>query len=261
MAGHDDSPPPRVLHLEGSRNFRDLGGYRTADGRRVRYGQLFRSGTLSYLTDAGQAALAELGIGTVCDLRTTHERVSEPSVPLPQTIRTMAWDYELDHGAIMGAVLVSAPQAAQVRAAITEFYRTAPEDFAARFAQIFRMLRESRLPVVLHCTAGKDRTGVATALLLAALGVAHADIVADYALSDRVTDFESIVMQGDSWAFLRQLPPAVRAPLFASEPAFIEATLECIRERHGGLEEYLRVRLGLDDEALAQLRQRYLSDG
>ena len=255
-----DDSPARLIALEGSRNFRDLGGYAAACGRRVRHGRLFRSGTLAYLTPAGQRGLAELGIRTVCDLRTTRERITEPSVVLPATTRTLSWDYELDQGGIIGAIMVATPRPEGVRAAITEFYRTAPEDFAARFAQIFHLLRATPAPVVLHCTAGKDRTGVAAALLLAALGVAREDVIADYALSDRVTDFEGLVSQGDSWRFLRDLPPAVRAPLFASEPGFIVAMLERVEERHGSVEQYLRARLNFDDNALAQLRQLYLTD-
>jgi protein-tyrosine phosphatase len=254
-----DCPFTRMIALGGSRNFRDLGGCTTLDGRRVRRGRLFRSGTLAYLTPAGQRGLAELGIRTICDLRTTRERLSEPSVALPTTIRTVSWDYELDHGAVMGAVRVTSPKPEEVRGAITEFYRTAPEDFAERFAQIFDLLRTDQAPLVLHCTAGKDRTGVAAALLLTALGVSRTDVLADYVRSDQVTDFE-LLRNGDSWRFLRDLPPQVRAPLFAAEPAYIEAMLERVHECHGSVEQYLRVRLNFHDHALAQLRQLYLTD-
>ena len=252
--------PGRLLRLEGSRNFRDLGGYPATDGRRVGHGRLFRSGTLAYLTPAGRDGLAELGIRTICDLRTTRERHGEPSVALPSMVRTLSWDYELDHGAVMGAVLVAAPTPTGVREAISEFYRTAPEDFAGRFAEIFHQLLIGQAPLILHCTAGKDRTGVAAALLLAALGVRRADVLADYALSDQLTDFESIVRDGDSWRFLRELPPAVRAPLFASDPAYLEAMFERVHAGYGSLEQYLRVRLDFDDNALARLRQQYLTD-
>lgn len=260
MRTDGDDRPARLIPLEGSRNFRDLGGYAGAGGRRVRHGRLFRSGTLAYLTPAGQRGLAALGVRTVCDLRTTRERLTEPSVVMPATTRTLFWDYELEQGGIIGAVMVATPRAETVRAAITEFYRTAPELFAARLAEIFHLLRTTQAPVVLHCTAGKDRTGVAAALLLAALGVAREDVIADYALSDRVTDFEGLVAQGNSWRFLRDLSPAVRAPLFASEPGFIVAMLECVEERHGSIEQYLRERLNFDDNALAQLRQLHLTD-
>jgi protein-tyrosine phosphatase len=255
-----NNPPPQLIALEGSRNFRDLGGYPAGDGRRVRPGRVFRSGTLAYLSPAGQRDLAALGIRTVCDLRTTRERRTEPSVALPPAIHVLSWEYELDHGAVMGAVMVAAPQAEQVRAAITVFYQTAAEDFAARLAQIFQLLLAGQAPLVLHCAAGKDRTGVAAALLLTALGVAPAAVVADYALSDQVTDFERLVSDGESWRFLRELAPEVRAPLFASEPAYIEAMLQSVRERYGSVGQYLHSRLGLDAAAITQLRNLYLTD-
>jgi protein-tyrosine phosphatase len=253
--GHE----PRLLALEGSRNFRDLGGYATAGGRRVRYGQLFRSGTLAYLTPEGQRSLAELGVRTICDLRTTQERLNEPSAALPRTVRTVAWDYELDRGAVIGAITQADPDPQGVRTAIMEFYRTAPEDFAGRFAHIFRLLLDGGAPLALHCTAGKDRTGVAAALLLSALGVDRAQVVRDYALSSEA-DFARIVGEGASWRFLEQLPAAVRAPLFAAEPAYIEASFAALERRHGSLERYLRERLEVGDDALAQLRHLYLTD-
>ncbi len=255
-----NDPPPQLLALEGSRNFRDLGGYPAVEGRRVRTGRVFRSGTLAYLTPAGQRDLAALGIRTVCDLRTTRERHTEPSVALPADVQVLSWEYELDHGAVLGAVMQSVPQADQVRAAITTFYQTAAEDFAARFARIFQLLLAGEAPLVLHCAAGKDRTGVAAALLLTALGVAPADVVADYALSDKVTDFERLVADGESWRFLRELAVDVRAPLFASEPAYIEAMLQGVRERYGSVGQYLQVRLGLDAAAITRLRNLYLTD-
>jgi protein-tyrosine phosphatase len=252
-------PDARLIALEGSRNFRDLGGYTAAGGRRVRHGQLFRSGTLAYLTPAGQRSLAELGVRTICDLRTTQERLSEPSAALPWSVRTLAWDYEMDRGAVMGAVLQADPNPAGVRAAIMEFYRTAPEDFAGRFAEIFRALLGGGAPLALHCTAGKDRTGVAAALILTALGVPRPQIMEDYTFSSRVTDFARIVGEGASWRFLQQLPEEVRAPLYAAEPAYLEATFAAIEHRHGTTERYLHERLGADDQALAHLRHLYLS--
>ncbi|MBS0578268.1 MAG: tyrosine-protein phosphatase [Proteobacteria bacterium] len=255
----DGASRPRLIELEGSRNFRDLGGYVSACGRRVRYGQLFRSGTLAHLTADGQRSLAELGVRTICDLRTTGERLSEPTATMPRTVRTVAWDYELDRGAVIGAIIQADPQPAGVRAAIMEFYRTAPEDFAGRFAHIFRLLLDDGAPLALHCTAGKDRTGVAAALLLSALGVDRPQVIHDYALSSE-TDFSRIVGEGASWQFLQRLPAPVRAPLFAAEPAYIEASFAAIEHQHGSLERYLRERLNVDDDALAQLRHQYLTD-
>jgi protein-tyrosine phosphatase len=249
---------PRLIALERASNFRDLGGYAGTSGRLVKSGLIFRSGTLAHLTAADQARLTALGIRTVCDLRTSTERLREPSAPL--SARTLSWDYELDHGAIMGAVSVFEPRVEAVRAAVLEFYRTAPEDFGDRFRDLFRALCDAEAPLTIHCTAGKDRTGVAAALVLGALGVARSDLVADYVLSERCIDYERTLggAAGSSWTFLSNLGAEVRGPLFASEPAYIEAMLDGVAQRYGSLEQYLRMRLHVDAADLGRLRRLYL---
>jgi protein-tyrosine phosphatase len=253
----------RLLPLQGGRNFRDLGGYATADGRRVRWRRLFRSGTLTHLTPADQSMLTVLGIRTVCDLRTTAERNAEPSFWAPAAGAVMTWDYELDRGAVMGAFRVGTPTPERVRAAIMEFYLTAPEDFADRLSAIFRSLGAQQVPLVVHCTAGKDRTGVVAAIVLRALGVSAQAVVEDYALSDRLIDFEALYGAGSrqrsgSWGFIAELSPEIRAPLLASEPAYLEATLDTLDQRYGSLEGYLASRLGVTHADLAQIRDLYL---
>jgi protein-tyrosine phosphatase len=252
-----ENPARRLIALERASNFRDLGGYAGHSGRKVKWGLIFRSGTLAHLSAADQANLVARGIRTVCDLRTTTERLHEPSAAL--SAHTLSWDYELDHGAVLGAVSVLEPRAEVVRAAIVEFYRTAPEDFAERFRELFGALCEAEVPLVIHCTAGKDRTGVAAALVLGALGVARSELVRDYALSERCIDYQrTLGAGGGSWVFLNHLAPEVRAPLFASEPAFIEAMLDGLTARYGSLEHYLRMRLHVDAADLGRLRRLYL---
>jgi protein-tyrosine phosphatase len=252
-----ENPPRRLIALERASNFRDLGGYTGASGRKVKWGLIYRSGTLAHLSATDQANLAARGIRTVCDLRTTTERLHEPSAALPA--RTLSWDYELDHGAVIGAVSVLEPRAAAVRAAIMEFYRTAPEDFGDRFRELFRALCEAEAPLVVHCTAGKDRTGVAAALVLGALGVDRSELIEDYTLSQSHIDYDrALGAAGGSWRFLNGLAPEVRAPLFASEAAYIEAMLDGLTQRYGSLEQYLRMRLHVDAADLGRLRRLYL---
>jgi protein-tyrosine phosphatase len=255
--------PTRLLPLAGGRNFRDLGGYATQDGRRVRWRRLFRSGTLGLLTAADHKLLTALGIRTVCDLRTTSERNCEPSAWIPADGRVLSWDYELDGGAVMGAFRVGTPGPERVRAAVSEFYRQAPEDFADRFGAILRLMSAEACPLVIHCTAGKDRTGVTAALLLRALGVARQTVVEDYVLSDQLIDLETLSLGGNfgrsgSWSFLSALPPETRAPLIASEPAYIEAMLDVLARQYGSVDGYLTSRLGLSTADLKRMRDAYL---
>jgi protein-tyrosine phosphatase len=256
----------RVVPLEGGRNFRDLGGYVTVDGRHVRWRRLFRSGTLAQLTPADHAVLSSLGVRAVCDLRTTSERQGEPSSWAPADGRVLSWDYELDDGAVMGAFRVGKPTAERVRAAIAQFYLTAPEDFADRLRELFKALAARETPLIMHCTAGKDRTGMATAIVLRALGVPAHEVVEDYAMSSKVVDYEEItrsgqLQQGGTWAFLSQLSPDIRAPLIASEPAYIQAMLDRIDAGYGSVDGYLARRVGVEPAAVAQIRDLLLESG
>jgi protein-tyrosine phosphatase len=144
-----------------------------------------------------------------------------------------------------------------------EFYLAAPDDFTEQLTTIFEFLSGGESPLVIHCTAGKDRTGVATAIVLRALGVQPDVVIDDYALSDRVVDFDALYRTGNlqhsgSWAFLSTLSPEVRAPLMASEPAYIEAMFHRLNRDYGSLEGYLEARLDVDSKTLAQIRGCYL---
>jgi protein-tyrosine phosphatase len=175
----------------------------------------------------------------------------------------MTRDYEVDVGSVMGAFRVGTPTAERVRAAITEFYISAPEHFADRLGELFRALAAHELPLIMHCTAGKDRTGMAAAIVLRGLGVPVHAVVEDYALSSSAVDYEGVVRsasfrRGGSWAFLAQIPPEIRAPLIASEPAYIEAMLNRIDERYGSVKVYLARRAGVDEAALSQIHNLLL---
>lgn len=248
--------------LEGGGNFRDLGGYRAEDGRLVRWGMLFRSGSLAHLTAADRELLASLGIRTVCDLRTTTERASEPTSWKPETVRTLSWDYELDAGALMGTFRVGTPTPERLRAAVVEFYLNAPEEFADRLRSIFGLLEAQEVPLIMHCAAGKDRTGVAAAIVLRALGVAPQTVIEDYALSEGSIDPRLLRGEGrprhDSWQFLSSLSPELRAPLVAAEPAYLKSMLDALDRKYGSLDGYLVSRLGLTKAGLGHIRDRYL---
>jgi len=183
-SGEIDPTVLRRLPLEGPVNFRDLGGYPTADGRAVRRRHLFRSDALHRLTDADVAQVHALGVTTLIDFRTTHElesngwggmaRVSAEHVHLPtfDTTRPFLDDEEVRR------TLVSAPDA------YVAMLRNGAEAYAAALHRV----AASEAPVVFFCAAGKDRTGVFAALVLGLLGVADADVVADYALTGEVID-------------------------------------------------------------------------
>lgn len=252
----------RLLPLEGGRNFRDLGGYETEDGRTVKWGALYRSGVMHQLTDADYDYLSSLGIRVVCDFRASSERENEPTDWRAGTIDYISWDYDMDQSAIRAA-FEGEPSEERSIAAFQTFYRAAPYDYADRYAVMFKRLAAGHTPLAFNCSAGKDRTGVAAALILSALGVPRETVVADYSLSDDYVDFaqalqEEAAAPDSDYAFLSQLPLEVVRPFMSSDPIYIETALDQIEADHGDVETYLNDVLGVTDEEIAAIRDNLL---
>lgn len=246
--------PARRLPLHGGQNFRDLGGYATHDGRCVRWRMVYRSGSMAALTDQDCEYLGTLGIRTICDFRDSRERRREPTRWHPaDTPRRIETDYELDLGA---EFMESDIQADRARALFTGFYRKAPRRFAPQYRRLFASLLEGEVPLVFNCAGGKDRTGLAAALLLSALGVPREAVFADYMLSNEMLAVHGRHDPRDSYyLWLNRLAPAARSILTRVERGYLEAALDEIERGFGGVEQFLEGELGIDAEARAQLRQ------
>lgn len=235
----------RVLDLEGGVNFRDLGGYYTNDGRVTKWGLLYRSGSPAGLTAADQAELARRGIRTVCDFRSTPERADEPNPYTAANSDIAYWtrDYADASGDLMAVLGGADASAGTSRAAMIALYRELPNDHAQSFRQMFAFIAEGKVPLAFNCTAGKDRTGVAAALILTLLGVPRETVVADYALSDDLVDYKAqIAANADSdgpYGAIAQLPWEVVEPLVASDPAYVESALTAIEAEHGSVDAYI----------------------
>lgn len=251
----------RLVPLEGARNFRDLGGYVGAAGRRVAWGRVFRSDHLSELTDGDRAALDRLGVRTAVDLRGPHEHASAPSSlvdggPIERIDLPVA-DGSVDGVPLRELVATKAIDGFTVEEMIV-LYTTLLEDHADTFAAVLALAADAgRRALVYHCTAGKDRTGLASALLLATLGVGDATILDDYELTNRyrsqrrVEELRPVLAdQGiDIDRFL---------PLFTAPRRALAGALAATRERHGSLEHYLVDAGGLDPDVPALLRDQLL---
>lgn len=258
----------RVLPLEGGRNFRDLGGYETEGGRRVKWGRLFRSGAMAQLTPLDYGYLSGLGIRVVCDLRSAAERRDEPTHwqgdPGP---RFIAWDEPIDEAEspLVAALAADGRSQEMIRDAMTELYRLLPYAYAGRYRRLFEVLETGETPLVFHCSAGKDRAGVAAALLLTTLGVPRDTIVEDYAMSDRVVDYMALIDAADpqriaqsSVAYLARLPRDLLAPILWSDPLYIVAMFEELEANHGSAMAFVQDGLGVGDQALMALRDHCL---
>ncbi|BAJ30321.1 MULTISPECIES: tyrosine-protein phosphatase [Kitasatospora] len=232
----------RSLHLASAPNFRDLGGYRTADGRWVRLGRVYRSDDLSKLTDQDLAKLRRLGIRTVFDLRTPAERQAAPD-RLPAGARSVAAN--VLGTADTGQFNVTSPQAAVDAMIAGERTMVSADSARAAYGQLLDAAG-GRGAVLFHCTAGKDRTGWGAAALLTALGVPAETVRADYLASNTYR------AQANA-AVLAQLPPAYQAlyrPLLDVRPEYLAAGFDEVAARYGTFDAYLGRGLGVDAREL-----------
>jgi protein-tyrosine phosphatase len=249
----------RVIPLEGGRNFRDLGGYRTLDGRRVKWGKLYRSGSMAWLTPADYERLAQLSIKTICDLRTVQERTAEPN-KWCQVANIGYWAREhSDSFGELRKVMVSGLSTPEMaRAAMIEGYRQLPFEQAPAHQALFNRLAAGEVPLVFNCAAGKDRAGTAAALILSALGVPRETVVDDYVLTDRVVDLEALFMDRKRKNELTNQSRGVVTAILKADASYLHAALDAVEERHGTVAAYLRDVLGITAEALSTVRQSLL---
>jgi protein-tyrosine phosphatase len=242
--------PARHLKLAGASNFRDLGGYRAKDGRAVRWRQIFRSNHLGHVTEADIKILRGLRLKSAFDFRGTEERIAAMcgmaeiavhSLPIEPTVVA----------ALRARLAASAPlSSADALEVMRDSYRNYVRHNTPSFRALFTHLLEDRAPLVIHCTAGKDRTGFACALILHALCVPDDLIAEDYLLTNRFYRRDP--------SSSSDLPEDVRQVLASVEASFLAAAFDTIRSEYGDLENYLMEGLGLGLRERARLEARYL---
>jgi protein-tyrosine phosphatase len=149
--------------------------------------------------------------------------------------------------------------AEDMREAMLSLYRVIPVDHAASYRAMFAQIANGRVPILINCSAGKDRTGVGAALILAALGVPRETIVADYLLTNEHADWNWLLAQRNTLvARARRVRPEVLEPLLTVDVAYLDALFAVLDERHGGVDGYLTQALGVDEAARKALRTRLL---
>jgi protein tyrosine/serine phosphatase len=241
----------RRIELDGCVNFRDLGGYPTAEGRALRWRVLFRSDALHALSPSDVAHLRdEIGMSDVVDLRSSFELDAEGRGPLESE------PIDFHHTPLFDGDVRRAETAAADRlTTLAERYIGMLELASGPIARVVEILSSASGAAVFHCAAGKDRTGVISAVLLGAVGVPDELIVADYALSAERIDaiIERVMGMQGYQDTLETLPPDT----LHAKPETMETVLEHVASRHGDMAQYLR-QSGLPDEALDRLRERFL---
>ncbi|MBM3484558.1 MAG: tyrosine-protein phosphatase [Alphaproteobacteria bacterium] len=243
-----DSQVRRRIPLEGAANFRDLGGYPTADGRRLRWGKVFRSDVLSALTMSDQETIRSLGVRLVCDLRHGGERKRAPNA-LPEDAGIERFEPGfIPRGVadMLALIRAGALHGEGIVAHVTEHYWNMPREHADCFGAALRRVAEAQ-PAVIHCTSGKDRTGITVALLLHALGVPKETIFEDYLLTnDYRRDVTGLLKLSATEEDMHILTSA--------RPEYLETAWRSMIELAGSVEDYLRDALGVDDMVRTRLR-------
>lgn len=258
----------RLLPLEGGRNFRDIGGYRAADGRQVKWGKIYRSGVMSGLTMNDIAYLQKLGIVAICDLRNPQERASEPSPFLgkPGAPKVVATDYDMS--ASMAAFMAMKTREDAIQG-FADAYVGFLDLLVPHYTDMFARLVANQGPLAMNCSAGKDRTGMGAALVLSVLGVPRETVLADYALTQVYTPpsaYMKSMAQGRSTGGLTheqaqamaRLPTEVLQVIMGSDPEVMRRALDAVDVKFGGPVALAKARFGLTDEKIAKMRATYL---
>ncbi len=239
----------RKVPLDGAYNVRDLGGLPTVDGRITRRGLLYRADTLAFLSDADLQVLADLRLRAVVDFRSPQECARAPD-RLPPIAGLTWWNPGfLPRGSLELFAHVNAgtyDADASFRAMLGQYRHLALEHLVDYRKLVTAILEMNHIPLLFHCASGKDRAGIATAIILLALGVPSQCIIEDYVISNyqrRPVD-----------VFAAHAPSYAVEPVMAADPRYMEAAIGAMQDSYGSIDGYLAEGLGLDATALAGLR-------
>ena len=243
----------RLVPLVGGSNFRDIGGYSVAGGRHVRWGMIYRSGGSPLLTDADLSRVGGLQLANMVDLRSDEERVLAPT--RIDGVPYAAVGYSMSRLGVSGGMETA--------------YRAMPKMLAPHLRLIFAKLLRGEGPLVYNCSAGQDRTGFTTALVLSALGASPETILADYHLSTTYRRPENEMPRIDPalaannptaamFASYQRMPNARPQPLKTAEgKAFLSFALEEINAKWGSVDGYLKQEIGIGPAEIRRLRAAY----
>ena len=255
---------PSRIEVTGSRNLRDLGGYNTMDGRQIKKGVLYRSDHLGQISKEDLEKIAALGVKTEYDLRGEAERTSSPPrLPeiVPVKVVTLSVFYQgLEPWMTARKILGGDVEEGEFHDVMVESYRSYVLDFRSQWSILLKGLAEPETtPALIHCTFGKDRTGVAVAVVLSSLGVPREKVMEDFLLSNKFWEGPT-----DTYSCLANCASGFRTPrnevraLMEVRPEYLDASFSAIDEHYGSFDNYLDQGLGIDAQTLERLRAALL---
>ena len=261
---HKDNPflqneEHRLLPMDGAHNTRELGGYKTTDGKSIKWGMLFRSDKLSDISKTDEEYLKNLGIKKIIDFRSKDEKAEDPDI-IPEGIDYLEMPISVD-GAMRTKIeaVLKGETDKEVKSFLIDANREFVNDYTDVYENFLRSLIDDGTPTLFHCTAGKDRAGFAAAITLIALGVSKEDVIEDYMKTNAFTKerIEDILGQIKLMS-LYQTDVEILRPLLGVEQIYIETAFEAAEEKYGSLENFIREGLNISDEDIKNLRSQFL---
>ena len=249
----------RLLPMDGAHNTRELGGYKTTDGKSIKWGMLYRSDKLSDISDTDQAYLQDLGIKKIIDFRSKEEKEEDPDI-IPKGIDYIEMPISVD-GAMRSKI--EAVLKGETNKDVKSFLIDANKEFVSNYTDVYedflRNLIDDDGPALFHCTAGKDRAGFAAAITLIALGVSKEDVINDYMKTNQFTKerIEEIIGQIELMT-LYQTDAEILRPLLGVDREYIETAFQTAEEKYGSLENFIRDGLNISDEDIQKLRNKFI---
>lgn len=266
LTGCATAPPsyPGHIDLSGARNLRDLGGYPTMDGRRIKQGLLYRSDQLSSLTKHDLEVLSELKLKRIYDLRNKGEQAKDPDkLPAGQNIQIVPVPFafaELDESVMRKKIVHGQLNKGDTEKLMIKSYETYVIDYNKQIALIVRgMAEQGGLPALIHCVHGKDRTGLVIATILEVLGVPKDIIMQDYLLTNMFWESET-----NRLSTLAHIGSLFRTPssevrnLMVAKPEYLEDAVKEVKKDYGSIDNYIHEGLGLDDATIEKIRDALL---
>jgi protein-tyrosine phosphatase len=230
-----------MLPIEGAYNVRDLGGYKAANDKYVKWRMVFRAGDFNKLTEKDLLYFSQIPIRSYIDFRDSSEINRAPD-KAPSSLRK-EFNLPIDAGNVLDFGKASPEQASTL---LIDLNRRFVTDYQKEYKEFFKILmNKENIPTLFHCSAGKDRTGYAAALFLSSLGVERETIIQDYMLSKRCVDMKYADV-------VKEYP--ILEPVLTVKREYIEAAFDVIDKQYGGMENYLTKYLGVD---LVKMRKMY----